>query len=240
MDKIIRRTNMNELNYHVTIKELPSDDRPRERMQSLGPSALSNAELLAILLGGGFQNFSALNLAQHILQQHESLHGVSKRSLEELMQTKGIGLAKASSLLAAFELGKRIASGRENEKPVISSPESAAMLLMPKYGDRGQEHVGILALDTKNRVIKEEIVSVGTLDSSIAHPRDIFRPAVLANAAGIILFHNHPSGDPQPSDTDTQITERIKKSSKLVGIELLDHLIIGKNSFVSMKQCGLM
>lgn len=231
---------MSSVEYTITIKELPEDDRPRERLEAYGPGALSNAELIAILLGGGYRNFSALNLAQHLLQQFDGLAGISRADLDELRAAKGIGLAKASSLLAAAELGRRVASTGKRERPQISSPKAAGDLLIPKYGDLPKENVGILALDTKNRVIREEVISVGTLDGSMVHPREVFRPALMSNAAAVILFHNHPSGDATPSSKDISITRRLVDAGKLMGMELLDHIIVTRTTVVSLKERGLM
>jgi DNA repair protein RadC len=231
---------VNKVAYTTTIKELPADDRPRERLRAFGPAALSNAELIAILLGGGYRNFSALNLSQYLLQEHQGLTGLAEADIEALLATKGVGPAKACTLAAAFELGRRVSSGGRRERPSVTSPEDAAAVLMPRYGDKPKEHVGILALDAKNRVIKEEIVSVGILDGSMVHPREVFRPAVLSNAAAVILFHNHPSGDPSPSGKDVEITRRLVEAGRLMGVELLDHLVVTRQAFVSLKQRGLM
>lgn len=231
---------MQDFNYSVAIKELPADDRPRERLQQYGPAALSNAELIAILLGGGFRNFSALNLGQHLLHEHDGLVGLSKAGMEELRKTKGVGMAKACQLLATFELGKRLAGSGAQDRPSLSSPEEVAAILMPRYGDETKEHVGILALDTKNRLIKEEVVSIGILDGSMVHPREVFRPAILCNAAGIILFHNHPSNDPTPSAKDIDLTNRLVTAGRLMGLELLDHIVVGRNKFISLRRQGLM
>ena len=225
--------------YSTTIKELPSDDRPRERLSAYGPQALSNAELLAILLGGGFQNVSAINLAQILLNSSQSLVDLAGKEFEEFTSHKGIGEAKACTLMAAFEIGKRIASASPESSPTISSPEAAASRLMPRYGGLKQEHVGILALDTKNKVIKEVVITVGTLNGSMIHPREVFRPALQANSSSILLFHNHPSGDPAPSEKDIEITRRLAEAGKLMGIEVVDHLVISHNRFISMKKQGL-
>lgn len=227
---------MSNDSYNTTIKELPSDDRPRERLESFGPQSLSNAELLAILLGGGFQNVSALSLAQRLLNASSSLLELSGKELEELKLHKGIGNAKACTLMAAFEIGRRIASSNKEDSLSINSPETAASLLMPKYGSKKQEHVGILALDTKNKIIKEVVITVGTLNGSMIHPREVFRPALQANSSSILLFHNHPSGDPTPSGKDIEVTKRLFEAGKLMGIDLVDHLIITHNKFISLKK----
>jgi DNA repair protein RadC len=231
---------MEDAAYSVTIKELPQDDRPRERLEAFGTGALGNAELIAILLGGGFRNVSALGLAQTLLREHGSLAGIARADLHALRATKGIGLAKAASLLAAFELGRRVASLGAIERFAVGTPEDAAALLMPRYADLEREQVGMLALDTKHRIIREEVVSIGILDGSMVHPREMYRPAILANAAAIVMFHNHPSGDPAPSTRDVEITRRIRDAGVLIGIELLDHLILARSGFVSLKRQGLL
>lgn len=231
---------MDKAAYSVTIKELPQDDRPRERLEAYGTGALGNAELIAILLGGGFRNVSALGLAQKLLQDHGSIAGLARADLHALRATKGVGLAKASSLLAAFELGRRVASLGALDRTAISTPEDAAAILMPRFADLEREQVGILALDTKHRIIREEVVSIGILDGSMVHPRELFRPAIQANAAAIVMFHNHPSGDPSPSGRDLEISRRIRDAGALIGIELLDHLILARSGFVSLKRQGLL
>jgi DNA repair protein RadC len=227
---------MNRVEYHVTIKELPADERPRERLEHYGVGALSTAELVAILLNSGYRNVSALQLAQYLLQSNGGLVGLAKAELDALRSEKGVGLAKAARLIAAFELGRRLASADAADRALVTSPEQAAAVIVPKYGDREREHFGLLALDTKNRVIKEVVVSVGTLDGSIAHPREIFRPAILANAAAVILFHNHPSGDPTPSETDVQVTKRLADAGRMMGVEILDHIVVARNRFISLKR----
>lgn len=228
------------MSYHYSIKELPADDRPRERMLKAGSSVLTNAELFAILIGGGYQEVSAIQLSQQLLNDNGGLAGLTRLSLRDLMKIKGIGLAKAASMKAAMELGRRIASMPAVDKPAISSPEDAAALLVPKYGDRDQEHVGILALDVKNRVLQEKVITIGILDGSVIHPREIFKPALSANAASILLFHNHPSGDTSPSGKDIEVTKRIVEAGETLGITLVDHLIISRNSYLSLKQKGHM
>ena len=226
--------------YNVTIKEMPSEERPRERLLKYGPEALSTAELVAILLGIGFRNVSALQLAQLLLQRHGGIVGLANLELDALRNEKGLGPAKASQLAAAFELGRRLAAAHGGDRPQVTTPEEAAALLMPRYGDRSQENFGLLALDTKNRVLKEAVVSVGTLDGAIVHPREVFRPAILANAAAVILFHNHPSGDPTPPGDDARITERLRRAGETLGLEVLDHVVVARNRFLSMRRQGLM
>jgi len=227
---------MSELLYSVTIKELPADERPRERLEQYGPDPLSTAELVAILLNSGYRNVSALQLALHLLQKYSGLVGLARAELDALKAEKGVGLAKAARLAAAIELGRRLASSGIQDRPLVTSPEQAADVVMQRYGDREREHFGLLALDTKNRVIKEVVVSIGTLNGSMAHPREIFRPAILANAAAVILFHNHPSGDPTPSQNDISVTRRLMEAGRMMGVEVLDHVVVARNRFVSIKR----
>jgi len=231
---------MSEPNYSYTIKELPVEERPRERLQRHGPESLGTAELVAILLGVGFREVSAIDLAHHLLGRHGGLLGLAKLEFDELRAEKGIGLAKAAQLAAAFELGRRLARRDGTDRPQITNPEQAAALLIPRYGDRKQEHLGLLALDSKNRVLKEIVVSVGTINSSLAHPREVFRPAIMANACSVILFHNHPSGDTEPSGVDEEITRRLAKAGNLMGLEVTDHIIVARNRFASLRRLGLM
>lgn len=228
------------MRYNYMIKDLPEGERPRERLRKYGPEALSNSELVAILLGIGFRNVSALDLAQHLLQNHNGIVGLAKMDLDALCKEKGIGLAKGAQLTAAFELGRRLASASLEDRPTVTTPEQAAALLMPRYGDKRQETVGFLALDTKNRVLKEAVVSTGTIDTAIVHPREVFRPAILADACAVIVFHNHPSGDPTPSKKDAEITKRLMEAGKMLGLEVVDHIIVARNRFVSMRRQNLM
>lgn len=225
--------------YHYSIKELPEDDRPRERMLKGGSEALSNAELFAILIGGGYKEVSAIQLAQRLLNENGELSGLTRLSLRDLMKIKGIGLSKAASIRAAIELGKRIASMPAVERPTISSPGQAASLLQPKYGDRDREHVGILSLDVKNRLIEEKVITIGILDGSLIHPREIFRAALSANAASILLFHNHPSGDTTPSSKDIEVSKRLAEAGKTIGVPVVDHIIVSQRGYTSLKKQGL-
>lgn len=226
--------------YTVAIREIPSNERPRERLQHYGASALSTAELLAIQLRIGTQERSALGLAELLLSRFEGLRGVANASLEQLSEVKGIGPVKATEIAAAVEIGKRLAALSEEAKPVIHSPQDVANLLMPELRDVKKEHFKSLLLNTKNQIIKVQTVSIGILDSSLVHPREVFKDAILASAASLIVAHNHPSGDPTPSAEDKRITQRLAECGQLLGIELLDHIIIGDNHWISLKQCGLL
>lgn len=225
--------------YTVAIREMPCDERPRERLQRHGASALSTTELLAIQLRIGTREHSAVGLAGLLLHQFEGLRGVANASLEELSRVKGIGPVKATEICAAVELGRRLSALSHEDKPCIRSPQDVSNLLMAELRDLKKEHLKSLLLDTKNRVMKIMTVSVGILDSSLVHPREVFKDAIIASAAAIIVAHNHPSGDPTPSAEDRRITQRLHECGTLLGIELLDHVIIGDNRFVSLKERGV-
>jgi len=226
--------------YPVIIRDLPEEERPRERLAKHGPASLSNAELIAILLRVGARGQSAIALAERLLSEFKGIEGVAKASVERLSQIKGLGLAKAAQLKAAFELGKRLATKPDEKRPVIKSPHDAARLVMEDLRYEDKEHFLVLHLDVRNRVIKTTTVSVGSLTANIAHPREVFREAVDCGAASVIVVHNHPSGDPSPSKEDRMLTKRLKDAGEIVGITVLDHLIIGAGEFVSMKEKGLL
>ncbi|MHB1127735.1 MAG: RadC family protein [Bacillota bacterium] len=227
---------MGRLEYHLTIKDLPAELRPRERMLTAGSEALSNAELLAIILRTGSPAATALDLARDILGKPEGLRFLVEATLQELSNIKGIGLAKAAQLKAAVELGKRITILDKEDKPAIRSPLDAANLVMEEMRFLDREHFRCILLSTKNRVIRVETVSVGSLNSSIVHPREVFKSPVRHSAAAVILAHNHPSGDPTPSREDLEVTKRLVESGKILGIEVLDHIIIGSRGFQSVFQ----
>jgi DNA repair protein RadC len=229
-----------EERYTVAIKELPSEERPRERLQRYGAQALSTAELLAIVLRTGTKERSAIGLAEHLLSLHGGLRGVANASVDEMAQVKGLGPVKGIQIAACVELGKRLASYTEETRPVVRTPEDVAHLLMPEMRDARREHFVALLLDTKNRVLKKCTVSVGSLDSSIVHPREVFKDAVSVSAAAVIVCHNHPSGDPTPSPEDRMVTARLCEAGKVMGIEVLDHVVLGDGRWVSLKQLGWM
>ena len=225
--------------YRLTIKELPEDMRPRERMITSGPSALSNSELLAILLRTGNTGESAIDLAYRILSASGGLRQMAAISIEEISQFKGIGVAKAAQIIAAIELGRRIASTGEEARPKISCPEDVAALLLEEMRHLDREHFRCLSLSTKNHLLAIDPISVGSLNSSIVHPREVYKKAVVRSAAGVILVHNHPSGDPIPSGEDISITKRLIKAGETLGIDVLDHIIIGDNRYISLKEKGI-
>lgn len=218
------------------IKELPAEERPRERLLRHGSPALSNRELLAILLGTGTRRASVLAVAERL--QAAGLHELAARSPEDLAAERGVGAAKAARILAALELGARMASQSGRPSPALRTPDEAARHLLPRYASRPVETFGLLALDVRHRLRKEAVISVGCLTSSLVHPREVFQEAVLARAAAIVLFHNHPSGDPEPSADDLALTRRLQAAGTLMGIEVLDHLVLGAGRWVSLKQRG--
>ena len=218
------------------VRDLPPEERPRERLARLGAGALSNRELLALLVGNGTSRESALDVAERLLR--DGVRGLAGRSVPELRAEHALGLAKATRVLAALELGARLASEGRQPAASLPTPEAAARYLLPRYGARPVETFGLLALDVRHRLKHEAVVSVGCLTSSLVHPREVFKEAVAARAAALILFHNHPSGDPEPSAEDVSITRRLGSAGTLMGIEVLDHVILGAGRFVSLKQRG--
>jgi len=227
----------------LTIKDLPKNERPRERLQRYGAQALSDAELLAVLIRTGTPTESALVLAQRILKGDgvkTGLSFVAEASLEELSNIKGIGLAKSVQLKAAIELGRRISSCKNSDVISINSPADVKNLLMEEMRFLKKEYFKVILLNVKNHVISVENISIGSLNTSIVHPREVFKPAIKRSSASIILAHNHPSGDPTPSHEDIQITKRLVEAGKVLGIEVLDHVIIGDGVFFSFKEKGIL
>ena len=224
---------------YLTIKELPAELRPRERLLAAGAASLSNIELLAILLRVGTKNTSAVELAAHLFARFEDLTGLLDASVEELSSVRGIGSVKAVQIKAALEMGRRLALMPSTQRFAIQSPDDAAALVMENMRYLDREHFKAIFLNIKNQVLALETISVGTLDSSIVHPRELFKAAIRKSSAGIILLHNHPSGDPTPSREDIEITKRFYKGGEILGISVLDHVIIGDNKFISLKAKGI-
>jgi DNA repair protein RadC len=220
------------------IRDFPEDERPRERFKKNGPQSLSNHELIAILLRTGTKEESVLQLSNRLLTQFEGLRLLKGATLEEMTEIKGIGQTKAIQILAAVELGRRVSNLAFNERYVIRSPEDGANYMMNDMRFLSQEHFVCLYLNTKNQVIHKQTIFIGSLNASIVHPREVFREALKRSAASIIALHNHPSGDPAPSREDIEVTKRLSECGKIIGIDLLDHLIIGENKFVSLKEKG--
>lgn len=224
----------------LMIRDFPVDERPRERLIQNGPSSLSNQELLAILLRTGTKSESVVQLANRMLTQFDGLMWLKDAALEEMTALKGIGEAKAVQIAAAVELGRRISNLSYTDRYVIRSPEDGANYMMNDMRFLHQENFVCLYLNTKNQVIHRQTIFVGSLNASIVHPREVFKEAFRRSAASIICLHNHPSGDPTPSREDIEVTKRLVECGKMIGIEVLDHLIIGDNKYISMKEKGYM
>ncbi|MGG3738507.1 DNA repair protein RadC [Aeribacillus pallidus] len=222
----------------MMLRDVPQNDRPRERFIQNGPQSVSNQELLAILLGTGTKEESVLQLANRLLVYFEGLRMLKDTSLEELMAVKGIGKAKAVQLLASVELGRRIHNLTFEDRYVIRSPEDGAKYVMEELRFLSQEHFVCLYLNTKNQVMHKQTVFIGSLNASIVHPREVFKEALRRSAASLICVHNHPSGDPTPSREDIEVTRRLVECGRMLGIEVLDHLIIGEKKYVSLKEKG--
>ncbi|WP_047552622.1 RadC family protein [Staphylococcus schweitzeri] len=222
----------------MKIKEMVTSEMPRERLLSHGAKSLSNTELLAILINTGRKGFSSIDISNELLKTTSNLNELKKASVNDLIQVKGIGLQKAITLKAAFELGERMGRRSESNRVKITQPSDVADLMMASMKDLLQEHFMILLLNSKNIVIKEACVFKGTLNSSIVHPREIFSIAIRENANAIIAVHNHPSGDVTPSQEDIITTLRLKECGLILGIDLLDHIIIGDNRFTSLVEAG--
>ncbi|MFP3916454.1 DNA repair protein RadC [Lysinibacillus telephonicus] len=224
----------------LMIRDVHAEDRPRERLIRQGAQSLSNQELIAILLRTGTKQESVLALANRVLNYFEKLHGLKHATLEEIISVKGIGEAKAVQLLAAIELGRRLAQKQVDSRFTIRSPQDAATYLMPEMSSLQQEHFVVLFLNVKNQVLHKQTIFIGSLNSSIVHPREIFREAVKRSAASIICAHNHPSGNAAPSPEDIEVTKRLQEAGYIIGIELVDHVIIGDHQFTSLKEKGYM
>ncbi|HHT43382.1 MAG TPA: DNA repair protein RadC [Firmicutes bacterium] len=222
------------------MKDLPREERPRERLIRHGVERLANKELLAILLRTGNQRDSALSLAEKLLARFGSLPNLASASFEELVKVNGIGPAKAADILAAFELAKRLADARMEYQGVVNSPSDAAQLVLRELSMADKEHFMIIMLNTKNRVIAKKVISIGHLQASLVHPREMFKEAIRRSSAAVILVHNHPSGDLTPSRDDITTTERLREAGSLLGIDVLDHIIVGDNRYFSFREQGLL
>ncbi|HAJ69740.1 MAG: RadC family protein [Alkalibacterium gilvum] len=220
--------------------DVPQQSRPRERMAEYGPEALANHELLAILLRTGTKDYNVLQLSMQVFSHFDDLYMFKNASLEELLVIPGIGKAKAFELLASIELGKRLAKTTLLKEGAVTSSQYVGKLLLEELKGLQQELVVGLFLNTKNEIIKKETIFKGSLNTSVAHPREIFKAAMKYSSARIIIAHNHPSGNPEPSEADLQFTKRMVEVGKIVGIELLDHFIIGEDKYISLKEHGAM
>src|SRR3989339_516561 len=220
----------------MKIKDLPKIDRPREKLEKYGPERLSNSELLAILLGTGSKGINVIELANKILKKFSG-DGVSKANTVELKNTFGLGSAKACEIVACFELGRRLL---QNKQSVLLLSPKDVWEELKDIRDNKKEHFVIFFLDTRNQEIKREIISIGSLNANLVHPREVFEPAVRYSAAQIIVAHNHPSGDPSPSQEDSDITKQLVDAGKLLGIEVKDHIIVSKTNLFSFKEHKLL
>ncbi|WP_058485499.1 RadC family protein [Defluviitalea phaphyphila] len=229
------------MGLHMSMKDLPEFERPYEKLEYYGSEVLSDAELLAIIFRTGSKNIRAVELAQKLLalEKQEGLYGLYQYSIEELMNINGIGKVKALQIKAVLELSKRISKRQGMLKYKINSPKSIASIYMEEMRYLKQEYFKIVILNTKNQIIGDKNITKGSINSSIVHPREIFKYAIKKSATSIIMIHNHPSGDPNPSKEDIQVTKRIVDGGELLGINILDHIIIGDGIYISLKEKGI-
>jgi DNA repair protein RadC len=219
------------------MKQLAKHDRPREKLQRFGVAALGDNELVAIILASGSRQCGALELANRILERAGGLHALARCAPDELC-IRGVGAARAAQIVAAVELGRRTLIRTALERPQYLTPQQLACYLLPQYGAASVEQFGIVMLDTKHRLIRVKVVAVGSLDTAVVFPREVFREATAASAAAIVLFHNHPSGDPTPSNDDLLLTRRMLRAGDIMGIDVIDHLILADQRYYSLAEAG--
>jgi DNA repair protein RadC len=218
------------------MKDLLPDDRPREKLRHHGAGALGDNELVALVLGNGSRLGNALTVANALLAAHGGLHGLTRCGVDDLVTVAGIGRARAAQIVAALELGRRSLARAPSARVQIRNPLEAAAYLLPRYGSRAKEQFGIVLLDSRHRVMRTAVLATGTLNSSVVEPRDVFREAAIGGATAIVVFHNHPSGDPTPSEDDIELTRRLAASGVLIGIDVIDHLVLGDSRYFSFKE----
>jgi DNA repair protein RadC len=222
------------------MKLLAPQDRPREKLARAGVSALGDNELVAVLLGTGTSQRDALAVAQDVLHVSGGVGGLPQLALDDLLGVSGIGRPRAARLLAAVELGRRAMTHQRDERPQFATPAALGQHLLALHGGHREERFGVVLMDSKYRLIRAEVVSIGTVDASIAHPRDIFRAAAIASAFCVALFHNHPSGDPTPSRDDADLTLRMRAAGEVMGIPVVDHVILGAGRWFSFRDAGML
>lgn len=220
------------------MKRLSPGDRPREKLWQHGAAALGDNELVALILGQGSRCGGALAVADALLAAHSGLHGLARCTPADVAQIAGIGRARAAQIVAAIELGRRTLAHEPRERAQLLNPGDAAAYLMPRFAGRGVEQFGVVLLDAKHRVIRATVLTVGTLNTAAVEPRDVFRAAAIGGAAAIVAFHNHPSGDPTPSRADVLLTHRLVEAGVLMGIDVVDHVILGDVRYCSFKESG--
>jgi DNA repair protein RadC len=220
------------------MKDLSPDDRPREKLLRHGAAALGDNELVALVLGSGVRGTDALQVANELLRARGGVHGMVRSTIADLARVAGIGSAKAAQMLAALELGRRTLAHAPSARVQLLTPRDAATYLMPVFGSRPVEQFGIILLDTKHRVVRATVIASGTLNSTVVEPRDVFREALLAGASALVAFHNHPSGDPSPSREDIELTRRLRAAGTLIGIDVVDHVVLGDARYCSLRETG--
>lgn len=220
------------------MKDLSPDDRPREKLWRHGAAALGDNELIALLLGSGSRRTTALAVANELLRSAGGLHGLARSTCTDLARVVGVGEAKAAQLLAALELGRRTLARAPGARIHLGTPRAAAEYLLPAFGARSIEHFGVVLLDSRHCVLRTTVVASGTLNSTIVQPREVFREAMIGRAAAVVAFHNHPSGDPSPSPEDVALTRRLAAAGTLMGIDLVDHIVLGDARYCSFREMG--
>ena len=220
------------------MKDLSPDDRPREKLLRHGVTALGDNELVALVLGSGYRRASALAVANGLLAARGGLHGLVRSTCDDLARVAGIGHAKAAQVIAALEMGRRTLARGPSARIQLMKPRDAATYLLPSFGSRPVEQFGVVLLDTKHRVLRTTVLAIGTLNTTVVQPREVFREATLGGAAAVVVFHTHPSGDPTPSPDDVELTRRLAAAGIVMGIDVVDHVILGDVRYWSFKEMG--